>query len=120
MLSTVYWISTILISAFLLVSSYTYFFSSSTIEGVRQLGFPDFFRIQLGILKLLAAVILVLKILPTYVKEWAYAGTALFLVTAVVAHIAHRDSKWIQLLLVILMVILIISWYTYHKTLNNN
>lgn len=107
-----HFISTLLISAFLLFSSYTYFFSEATIEGVKELGFPNFFRIQLGILKVIAAVILLIPNLPTYVKDWAYAGTGLFLITAMVAHIAHKDPPFFLVLLVVLFAILVVSRYT--------
>jgi len=111
-MSTVYWISTIVISGFLLLSSYTYFFSASTIAGIRDLGFPDFFRIQLGVLKVLAVIILVIPNVPVYVKDWAYAGVALFLITAFVAHIAHQDSVMIMILLVVLFGVLGLSRYS--------
>ncbi len=111
MSSIIYWVSTSLLAAFLLISSYTYFMSADTISGLKELGFPDFFRIQLGILKVIAAVVLIVPALPIYVKEWAYAGVGLFFITALVAHVAHRDSLGITILLLVLCVILIISRY---------
>ncbi|MFK7807327.1 MAG: DoxX family protein [Saprospiraceae bacterium] len=108
-MGTIYWVSTALISGFLLFSSYTYFFSQNTIEGFRDLGFPDFFRIQLGVLKILAVIVLLIPSFPAHVKEWAYAGVGLFLLTALVAHIAHRDSIMITIFLLVLFVILGIS-----------
>lgn len=109
---SVYWISTIIIAAFLLLSSYTYFFSEHTINGLKDLGFPDFFIIQLGVLKLFAVVVLLVPSIPAYVKEWAYAGVGLFLITAMVAHIAHQDSILIVFLLFILFAVLITSRYS--------
>jgi len=107
-----HWGSTILISCFLLISSYTYFFSASTIDGLRDLGFPDFFRIQLGLLKIMAVIVLLTPQVPMYVKEWAYAGVGLFLITAMVAHIAHRDSILIFMLLIFLFAVLGVSRYS--------
>lgn len=107
-----YWISTGVISAFLLFSGYTYFFSKSTIKGLLELGFPDFFRIQLGILQILAVVVLLLPKIPIYVKDWAYAGVGLFLITALVAHIAHQDSIFISIFLIVLFCILGVSRYS--------
>lgn len=111
MANLIYWITTILISGFLLLSSYTYFFSESTINGLKELGFPDFFRIQLGVLKVIAALILLVPKLPLYLKEWSYAGAGLFLLTALVAHLAHRDSYFLTFLLLTLFALLIISRY---------
>ena len=113
-----YWITTIIITGFLLLSSYTYFFSKSTIDGVRELGFPDFFRIELAVLKILAALILLIPGIPLMIKEWGYVGVGLFLLTALIAHIAHKDSWTISVLLVVLFSLLAASYYSMHKVLN--
>ncbi len=109
--SSIYWVSTSIIAGFLLLSSYTYFFSESTINGLRELGFPSFFRVQLGILKAVAAIALLIPNIPAYAKEWAYAGVGLFLLTALVAHVAHRDSIMITFLLLLLFGVLAVSRY---------
>ncbi|MEL6657068.1 MAG: DoxX family protein [Bacteroidota bacterium] len=108
---SIYWLSTTVLSGLLLLSSFTYFFSESTIDGLKDLGFPDFFRIQLGVLKIIAAVVLLIPNIPTYVKDWAYAGVGLFIITAIVAHIAHRDSMMITLFLLVLFGVLAVSRY---------
>ncbi len=110
-----YWISTILISIFLLWSAFSYVYSKPAIEGFKELGFPNFFRIQLVILKVLAAIVILVPIVPIQVKEWAYAGIALFLITAIVAHMAHKDPLFITLINVVFIVILIISNIFLHK-----
>jgi hypothetical protein len=110
-----YWISTSLISVYLLLSAYSYFFSKSTIEGVRELGFPDFFRIELAILKIIAVLVLLIPSVPIQLKEWAYAGIGLFLLTAIVAHIAHKDHFGITLINLLFLVILIWSNYSLLK-----
>ncbi|WP_282038510.1 DoxX family protein [Saccharicrinis aurantiacus] len=115
MAQTIYWISTIIISAFLFISSYSYIFSDATKEGIKALGFPDFFRIELAVLKLLAAILILIPNLNIQLKEWTYGGIALFLVTAFVAHLKHRDSIFIMLLLVVLMLTLIVSYIYLHK-----
>lgn len=114
-MKAIYWTSTVLIALFLVWSSYTYLFHKTTIDGVRELGFPDFFRIQLALLKLIALVLLLLPHVPLAMKEWAYAGIGLFLLTAMVAHIAHKDSLGILLLLVLLFALLIISRIYFSK-----
>jgi len=108
-MNVMYWTTTILISAFLLLSSYTYLFSKTTIEGIKALGFPDFFRIQLAILKLIAVFLLLIPSVPIQIKEWTYAGIGLFLITAFVAHLKHRDSIGILIILIILFAILCVS-----------
>lgn len=112
---TIYWTSTTLIIAMLLWSAYTYIFQEAAIEGVKALGFPDFFRIQLAVLKVIAAVVLVLPSVPIQMKEWAYAGTGLFFITAIVAHIAHKDSMAITILLIVFMGLLVVSNMYMHR-----
>ncbi len=114
-MKTTYWISTTLICIFLLLSAYTYLFHKTTIDGVKKLGFPMFFITQLAILKLIAVVIILIPNVPTQPKEWAYAGVMLFLITALVAHIVHKDSFSISLMLVFLMFVLAASYYTMNK-----
>lgn len=111
----IYWLSTSIISIFLLLSSFTYIFSKETIEGIKALGFPNFFRIELAILKLFAVFILMLPIVPVQMKEWGYAGVGLFLITAFVAHLKHKDSILIMILLVVLFGILIVSNVSMNK-----
>ncbi len=110
-----YWITTILISLFLLWSAYTYLFSKPTIEGIKELGFPDHFRIQLGVLKILAVVVLLIPQIPIQYKEWAYSGVVLFFITAIVAHTAHKDPVIITFINLFLIVITITSNYYLHK-----
>ncbi|MEL6537337.1 MAG: DoxX family protein [Bacteroidota bacterium] len=108
-----YWVSTSLLSVALLLSSYTYFFVPSNIEGFKALGYPDHFRVQLGALKVVAAIALIIPAVPGVVKEWAYAGTAFFLLTALVAHLAHRDRIGLTVILLILFGILAVSRYSW-------
>lgn len=85
-----YWTTTTTVCLLTVVSALSYFLHQATIEGIRALGLPDYLRLELAILKLLAAAVLFLP-LPILVKHWAYAGIALFILTAIVGHIAHRD-----------------------------
>ena len=64
-------------------------------EAFRRLGFPDYFRIELAIAKLLGILVLLLPV-SARLKEWAYAGFAINLVSAVIAHLAVGDGpeKW--------------------------
>lgn len=118
MMISTYWISTSILFVFLLLSAYSYIFNTNTIEGLKELGFPDFFRIQLVILKVIAAILLILPVVPLRVKEWAYAGVGLFLLTALTAHLVHKDSFLIILLLIFLFGVLITSNVSFHKMMN--
>ena len=111
----IYWGSTILLCLVLALSSASYVFHMPTIIGIRELGFPDFFRVQLAILKLLAVVALIIPIVPSQFKEWAYAGAALFFLTAIVAHMANKDSWFIIVINIVFILVLLVSNISYKQ-----
>jgi len=108
-MKTVYWLSTILTTLYLAWSSYGYLFSKVMIEGIQKLGFPDFFRIQLAVLKIIAIVILLIPQIPLQIKDWAYVGVGLFYLTAIIAHFTHKDPIVINLINILLLAILVVS-----------
>ena len=56
-----------------------------------HLGFPDYFRVELSWAKL-AGVVLLLAPASARLKEWAYAGFAITLGSALVAHFSLGDG----------------------------
>jgi hypothetical protein len=53
--------------------------------------FPAYFRVELAWAKLLG-VVLVLAAVPAWLKEWAYAGFAITLGSALIAHLSVGDG----------------------------
>jgi hypothetical protein len=60
-------------------------------EAFNHLGFPDYFRVELSWAKFLGVALLLLPV-PARVKEWAYAGFAIDLASALIAHVAVGDG----------------------------
>jgi hypothetical protein len=60
-------------------------------EAFTHLGFPAYFRVELACAKLLGVAILLLPV-PARLKEWTYAGFAIDLTSAVIAHLAVSDG----------------------------
>ncbi len=62
-----------------------------------HLGYPAYFRIELSWAKLAGVAALLVPMVPARLKEWAYAGFAMTLVSALVAHLAVGDGiqAWI-------------------------
>ena len=56
-----------------------------------RLGFPDYFRVELSWAKLIGLALLVAPV-PARLKEWAYAGFAIDLSSAVIAHLAVGEG----------------------------
>jgi DoxX-like family len=87
----IYWVSTGIISAMMLFSAYNYFANPDMKAAFAHTGFPDFFRVELGIAKIVGVIALLLPMTPVRVKEWAYAGFGIVLISAAVAHYALGD-----------------------------
>jgi hypothetical protein len=60
-------------------------------EAFTRLGFPSYFRVELACAKLLGVALLLAPV-PARLKEWAYAGFAITLVSALIAHFAVGDG----------------------------
>lgn len=110
-----YWISTTLVSLMMIFSAYSYFANPEVKQGFQHLGFPDYFRIELAIAKILGAIIL---LLPTKsdVKEWAYAGFVITFVSAFIAHTASGDPISNRVGPIVFLLVLALSYFTYHKS----
>src|SRR5881392_768501 len=60
-------------------------------EAFSHLGFPTYFRVELSWAKLLGVVLLLAPV-PPRLKEWAYAGFAITLASALIAHLSVGDG----------------------------
>ena len=60
-------------------------------EAFAHLGFPDYFRVELSWAKFLGIALLLAPV-SARLKEWAYAGFAITLVSALVAHLSVGDG----------------------------
>ena len=60
-------------------------------EAFANLGFPDYFRVELAWAKLLGVVLLLAPV-SARLKEWAYAGFAFTLGSALIAHLAIGEG----------------------------
>jgi hypothetical protein len=58
-----------------------------------HLGFPAYFKVQLTVAKILGVLALVIPAVPFKVKEFAYFGFAITLVSASIAHFGRGDAR---------------------------
>jgi hypothetical protein len=107
----VYWSSTVLVSAMLLMSLSYLTGSEQVVSGFTRSGYPQHLRIVLGIAKPLAAIVLLLPGLAL-VKEWAYAGSAFALGMAFIAARAIGEGVQVWAMPLGLLALLIVSWVT--------
>lgn len=109
-----YWISTGLLALMMAASGLSYFLVDAAAATFEAMGFPDYFRIELGIAKLLGAVALLVP-LPRFLKEWTYFGFSLSFVSAVIAHTAVGDPLSAIAPPVIALVLWSVSYLTYRR-----
>ena len=90
-----YWTATVLLALQMGFTAYAQLRLPQVAEAFTHLGFPDYFRVELSWLKLAGILVLLLPA-PARLKEWAYAGFAITLVSALIAHFAVGDdaSQW--------------------------
>lgn len=110
----IYWVATILAMFTGATSAFFYFTSPKFIEGYRHFGFPDYFRIELGIAKIAGILLLLIPAVPARVKEWAYAGFALTFISGMIAH-GMVDGAALAIVPAIPLTLLIISYIYFNK-----
>jgi len=88
----VYWIVTALFCLQMVFTAYAQLRLPQVAEAFTHLGFPSYFRVELSLAKLLG-VMLLLAPVPARLKEWAYAGFAIDLGSAVIAHLSVGDGS---------------------------
>lgn len=116
-LKIVYRITTMLIVIGMAFSVYNYFFNPSLKTAFLHLGFPDWFRIELAIAKLLGALALGIPIIPSRIKEWAYVGFFINFFSAFLSHNQTGDPILNQVFPLIMLVFLTASYVTFHKAI---
>lgn len=87
----VYWTVTALFCLQMSFTAYAQLRLPQVAEAFARLGFPDYFRVELSLAKLFGVVLLIAPV-PARLKEWAYAGFAIDLASAVIAHLAVGDG----------------------------
>ncbi len=86
-----YWVAT---AVFCLEMGFTAYYEllPQGAEAFARLGFPaGYFRMELSLAKLAGVVVLLLPRVPARLKEWAYAGFAINLVSALITHLSIHD-----------------------------
>jgi hypothetical protein len=87
----IYWLVTGLFCLQIAFTAYAQLRLPQVAEAFRHLGFPAYFRVELSWAKFLGLVLLVAPA-PARLKEWAYAGFAIDLASALIAHFSVGDG----------------------------
>jgi hypothetical protein len=86
-----FWVATALFCLQIGFTAYAQLRLPQVAQAFTHLGFPDYFRVQLSWAKLIGVALLLAPV-PARLKEWAYAGFAFDLGSAVIAHLAVGDG----------------------------
>jgi hypothetical protein len=84
-------------------------------EGIRHLGYPEYFGNALVIFKVLGVLILVIPQIPGRLKEFAYAGFAFDFLFAAISHGAVDGLNGQTFFPLVVLGILAVSYVYYHK-----
>jgi hypothetical protein len=113
----IYWVSTGIVVAMMLLSGVMYFANPEIATGFAKMGYPDYFRVELGAAKLIGAVVLIFPQIPVRIKEWAYAGFGINFISAIIAHVAMNEIEKTPMIF-FLLILLVLSNIYLHKTKN--
>jgi len=111
----VYWTSTIIIFLFDTVMPALTSHLPLAVESIKHLGYPDYFRIQLTVFKVIGGLLLITPKVPGRFKEWAYVGFAINFISASIAHLMVDGLGFFMIMPLIILGILILSYASYHK-----
>ena len=89
--TVVYWIVTAIFCLQMAFTAYAQLSLPVVAQMFTHLGFPDYFRVELSWAKLIGVVLLLAPV-SARLKEWAYAGFAITLASALVSHFAVGDG----------------------------
>ncbi len=84
-------------------------------EGIRHLGYPEYFGNILVVFKVIGTLLLMIPQVPSRVKEWAYAGFAFDFIFAFLSHVSVDGFSAMSCFPLIILAILVVSYIYYHK-----
>lgn len=108
----IFWASTSLLALMMVFSAYSYLANPDMKAAFVHLGFPDYFRIELAVVKVLGAIALVLPMVPKTIKEMTYFGFAITFISASIAHFATGDPQAIAIMPLVFLGLLAVSYFT--------
>lgn len=111
-----YWITTAIVALMMTYSAYAYLTQETVKQGFHHLGYPDYFREELAIGKLIGAILLLAPVVAR-LKEWVYAGFTITFISAFIAHTASADPIANRVMPVVILALLFVSYFFYHRKL---
>lgn len=111
----IFWVATTIIALFEGVMPALTSQTELAKEGIRHLGYPEYFGNALVVFKVLGVLALVIPQVSRRVKEWAYAGFAFDFIFATISHAAVDGINFQTFFPLVIFGILAVSYFYYHK-----
>jgi len=111
----IYWTATIFIFLFEGVMPALTSQTELAKEGIRHLGYPEYFGVALTVFKVLGSLVLIIPKVPDRVKQWAYAGFSFDFIFAFISNAAVDGINGLTFFPLIIFAILVVSYVTYEK-----
>lgn len=112
----IFWIATTIIALFEGVMPALTSQTELAKEGIRHLGYPEYFGNALVVFKVLGVLALIIPQVPKRVKEWAYAGFAFDFIFASISYFAVEGVVFLSFFPIIFLGILTVSYIYWDKT----
>ena len=110
-----FWISTAIFALQMSFTVYAQLKMPQVAQEFARLGYPDYFRVELSWMKLAGIAALLVPMVPAWLKEWAYAGFAITLVSAVIAHVSVGEPPVASLWAVMTSVLWCASYFFWRR-----
>jgi hypothetical protein len=110
-----FWTATILIALFEGVMPALTWQTEMAKEGIRHLGYPEYFGNALVVFKIAGVLALLIPQVPKRIKEWAYAGFAFDFIFATISHAAVDGINGQAFFPLVVLAVLAVSYIYYHK-----
>ena len=111
----IFWTTTVVFGLMMMLSALQMLFNPQLAADFVHLGFPGYFRIELALAKIIGVLVLIIPQVPVRMKEWAYAGFGIDLISASIAHLASADPIANVIFPVAVFAILIFSNLYLHR-----
>ena len=111
----IFWVATTIIALFEGVMPALTSQTELAKEGIRHLGYPEYFGNALVVFKVLGVLALVIPQVSKRVKEWAFAGFAFDFIFATISHAAVDGINFQTFFPLVIFGILAVSYFYYHK-----
>lgn len=111
----IFWITTTIIFLFEGVMPALTSNTEMAREGIRHLGYPEYFGPMITAFKVAGALVLILPKFPARLKEWAYAGFVFDFLCASISNTVVDGFTFNSVFPLIVLAVLMASYVTYHK-----